>query len=125
MEDSIRKSLSRATTGITAYEYLANNINSIDTDINEVVTLLIEADTNAQFIVSAARYLQSIDSEKFAANIDILIKAAIEIDREHNYIGQLLPGIWGEDYEQRAAELNSSDDNFRRIYKRIYDKNSI
>lgn len=125
MEESTRKELSRATTGLTAYEYLANNINNIDTDIDEVITLLIEADSNAQFIVSAARYLSSIDSSKFAKNIDVLVKAAINIDREHKYIGQLLSGIWGEDYANQATELYKSDDNFRRIYKRIYEKNSI
>jgi hypothetical protein len=70
--------------------------------------------------VSAARYLNAIDSEFYASQISRLIAAAIEKDREHRYIGDLLQGIWGTDYASRVDELNASDDNFRRIYKRLF-----
>ena len=54
-----------------------------------------------------------------------LIECAIDKDRERRYIGTLLEGIWGPDYQSRAAELRETDDNFRRIYKRIYPQGAV
>ena len=61
----------------------------------------------------------------YSQSVGRLIAAAIEKDRERAYIGQLLPDIWGADYADRVDELNAADDNFRRVYKRIYPKNSL
>ena len=41
-------------------------------------------------------------------------------DRERVYIGSLLTDIWGPDYMDKASELAAADNNFRRIYKRLY-----
>ena len=49
-----------------------------------------------------------------------MVEAAIDRDREHRYISQLLPALWGDDFMARAEQLRISDNNFRRIYKRIY-----
>ena len=84
------------------------------------VEIMIMVDKTGQFVVSTARYLHAIDPKKFANSIDKLIKAAIEKDRERVYLGDLAASIWGTDYKERAEELKASDDNFRRIYKRLY-----
>ena len=70
-------------------------------------------------MVSAARYLYAIDKDKYNDAISRLIGAAIIKDRERRYIGDLLT-LWGDDYEEHKNELSAVDDNFRRIYKRMY-----
>lgn len=50
---------------------------------------------------------------------------AIERDHERRYIADLLPAIWGADYGARAAELSATDNNFRRIYRRVTPAASI
>ena len=122
MDEIIKKTLSKDPDGLLTYEYIANHINSCDSIIDELVDNMIAVDKNGQFIVSAARYLTAIDKEKYSSTINRLIASAIEKDREHRYIGDLLQSVWGADYTERIDELNSTDDNFRRIYKRLYPK---
>ena len=107
--------------GLATYEYIANNIGNCDDIMPKLVENIIQVDRNGQFVVSTARYLHAIDKDKYAESIDTLIKAAIERDREHKYIPDLLSSIWGADYAERVEELNK-DDNFRRIYKRVFPK---
>lgn len=120
MDSALKKKLEKDPNGLTIYEYIANNINEIDDIMPELVEIMINADRTGQFVVSTARYLNAIDKEKYASSIDLLIKAAIVKDRERNYLGDLASSIWGSDYADRAQELVASDDNFRRIYKRLY-----
>ena len=120
MDEEIKKRLAADPDGLITYEFIANNIDSIDPVLPELVDNMISVDACGQFCVSAARYLNAIDAEKHAPAVSRLIAAAIVKDRERAYIGQLLPDIWGADYAERVDELNSSDNNFRRIYKRIY-----
>lgn len=120
MDEEIKKRLAADPDGLITYEFIANNIDSIDPVLPELVDNMISVDACGQFCVSAARYLNAIDAEKHAPAVSRLIAAAIDKDRERAYIGQLLPDIWGADYAERVDELNSSDNNFRRIYKRIY-----
>ena len=70
--------------------------------------------------MSTARYLNAIDREKYAQSIDLLVKAAIAKDRDHVYLSYLAASLWGDDFKEHATELCASDDNFRRIYKRLY-----
>lgn len=112
--------LAKDENGLATYEYLANNIDNIDNDIDALIDNMIRVDHNGQFVVSTARYLHAIDSDKFAPSIDRLIKAAIDKDREHVYLADLAASIWGPDYKQNATTLAAGDDNFRRIYKRLY-----
>ena len=125
MDDSLKKQLCKDETGLTTYEYIANNIDTIDDDLPELVANIINVDLNGQFGVSTARYLYAIDSERYAQSIDALVKAAIEKDREHKYLGDLSAGIYGADYKEHASELSRTDDNFRRIYKRLYPSNGL
>lgn len=120
MEENLKKQLSKDETGLTTYEYIANNIEDIDEDLPELVSNIISVDKSGQFVVSTARYLFAIDAERYADSIDALVKAAIEKDRERKYLGDLIAGIYGADYKDHAEELSAKDDNFRRIYKRLY-----
>ena len=122
MNDQLKKKLEKDETGLLTYEYIANNINNADLaqEIDDLVDNIINVDKSGQFDVSTARYLNAIDRNKYAQNIDTLIKAAIAKDREHVYLGDLAASIWGNDYKNRAQDLVAQDDNFRRIYKRLY-----
>lgn len=120
MDEDLKKQLSKDPDGLLTYEYIANNIGAIDDIMLELADNIINVDLSGQFVVSAARYLNAIDSEKYADSIDRLIKAAIEKDKERKYLGDLAVSIWGADYKEHVKELSEKDDNFRRIYKRLY-----
>ncbi len=122
MDAEIKNRLEKDDSGLLTYEFIANNINSADfgQEIDALVDNIIKVDKTGQFVVSTARYLNAIDKERFAPQIDRLIKAAIVADRERAYLGVLACSIWGDDYKERASSLIASDDNFRRIYKRLY-----
>ena len=57
MDKESIKELERDTDGLLTYEYMANNIDIIDADIDWLIDNLIRVDGNGQFTVSAARYL--------------------------------------------------------------------
>lgn len=118
--NQILKQLENDTDGMLTYEYIANNFDSCEEVMSELVDNLVRVDHTGQFLASSARYLAAVDREKFSPWLPSLIEAAIAKDRERRYIGSLLESIWGADYRDRAEELRASDDNFRRIYKRIY-----
>ncbi len=118
--NQILKQLENDTDGMLTYEYIANNFDSCEEVMSELVDNLVRVDHTGQFLASSARYLAAVDREKFSPWLPSLIEAAIAKDRERRYIGSLLEAIWGADYRDRAEELRASDDNFRRIYKRIY-----
>lgn len=122
MAEDILKKLRKAEDGLSTYEYIANNIGNCDELMPALVENMINVDRNGQFVVSTARYLHAIDAEKYADSIDLLVKAAIDKDREHKYIPDLLSSLWGTDYAEHAEELSAKDDNFRRIYKRVFQK---
>ena len=122
METKTKKELEKDTDGLMTYEYIANNIAVIDEDIDWLTDNLIRVDGNGQFLVSAARYLNAVDKAHFSATIDKMVSAAIDRDRERAYIGHLLQSLYGDDYMERAEELRLTDNNFRRIYKRLYSK---
>lgn len=119
MEQELKKQLSQDADGLLTYEYIANHIGNCDEIMDELVDNMILVDSTGQFVVSAARYLYAIDGERYSAQISKLIATAIEKDRERRYLPDLIIAIWGADYRDRADELNATDDNFRRIYKRI------
>ncbi|MCC8174885.1 MAG: hypothetical protein LIO91_00415 [Bacteroidales bacterium] len=120
MTENDKKTLAKDPDGLLTYEYIANHIGTVDDDMPYLVDNMIGVDASGQFLASAARYLHAIDPIRHSTAIDTLIAAAIDRDRERRYIGSLLQGIWGDDYESRVDELNATDNNFRRIYKRLY-----
>ena len=120
MDNTTKKMLENDSNGLLTYEYIANNMGTIDEDMPSLIENMISKDLTGQFVVSTARYLNAIDREKYAKSIDLLVKAAIAKDRDHVYLAYLASSSWGTDYKEHAAELSASDDNFRRIYKRLY-----
>ena len=125
MEEDVKKKLSTDPDGLLTYEYIANHIDAVKPDLDWLVGNMEKVDLTGQLVISAARYLFAIDPVGFAPNIDRLIKAGIEKDREHRYLGDMLQQMFGPDYADRAAELSAADDNFRRIYKRLYPTSAI
>lgn len=114
------KHLHNDPDGLQTYEFIANNIESIDDVLDALVENIIRVDLSGQFTASAARYLHAINPDKYATAISTLVAATIDKDREHRYLADVLQGIYGADYAEHAAELSASDDNFRRIYKRLF-----
>lgn len=113
-------------SGLTVYEYIVNNFSTCEPKMPVLYEKLMEEDKTGQFLASTARFLAAVDREGYAKWIPALIEGAIEKDREHKYIGSLLKAIWGEDYQQNVEKLRAEDNNFRRIYKRIYpDSNCL
>lgn len=117
--------LPQQADGLSLYESLVNHIDAPVEEIQHAVNQLIEQDTSGQFCASAARFLSAVDKENFHAPIDSLLKATISKDRELAYLPDLLPAIWGADYQMNADSLRDSDDNFRRIYKRVHPSGII
>lgn len=112
--------------GLLTYEYIANHIDNLTAeDLDELVNIMIDTDLSGQFLASAARYLHAIDAEGYAPAINRLVAATIDKDREHRYLSDVLNSLYGPDYHSRAAELSASDNNFRRIYKRLYPNSVI
>lgn len=121
----ILKNLSGDKDGMATYDYIVNHVDTCLDSMPELIDNLKRVDASGQFLSSTARFLSAVDSEKFSKYIPLLVEGAIEKDRERRYIGSLLQAIWGRDYMERAEELKASDDNFRRIFKRIYHGSGI
>ncbi len=125
MNNDLKKILRNDVDGLLTYEYIANHMGACDDDMPELTDNIIRVDLTGQITVSAALYLHATGSDRYKEMIDKLIAASLSKDRERKYIVDLLPGIWGADYQSHAEELNHSDDNFRRIYKRVYAQDII
>ncbi len=108
------------SVGMELYDRLVNNLPSIETELPSLIDRMAQVDDTGQFLCSSARFLGVIDREYYAPFINMLVEKAIGKDRERRYIGSLLKALWGDDFMQRADELREKDDNFRRIYKRVY-----
>jgi hypothetical protein len=125
MNDEELKTLSNDPDGLLTYEYIANHIGKCDDDLDRLVDNLRKVDLTGQFMASAARYLNAIDAERYAEPVRTLVAATIDRDRGHRYIGDLMQSLYGEDYAEHAAELSATDNNFRRMYKRLYPEGLI
>lgn len=126
MNENELKQLRQDTDGLLNYEYLANHIDTVEADdVNAIIDNLSDVDRDGQFCVSAAKYLNIIDSARFADAVSRLVALAIDKDREHRYLAGLMTAIYGEDSADRATELCAADNNFRRIYKRLYPTSVI
>lgn len=114
------KDLEKDLDGMVTYDYLVNHVADCESDMDFIISNLRKVDSTGQFLSSSARFLASIDREAFYPWISLLIEGAIEKDKERRYIWSLLKSVWGNDYDERVDELKKSDDNFRKIYKRIH-----
>lgn len=120
MDQDLKKELERDSDGLLTYEYIANHIGLCDDIMDELIDNMILVDGNGQFVVSAARYLKAIDREHYSGIITRLVASAIEKDRERRYLPSLIESLYGADYMEHADELSATDNNFRRIYKRLF-----
>ena len=120
MDQDLKKELERDSDGLLTYEYIANHIGLCDDIMDELIDNMILVDGNGQFVVSAARYLNAIDREHYSGIITRLVASAIEKDRELRYLPSLIDSLYGAEYMEHADELSASDNNFRRIYKRLF-----
>ncbi len=124
--DDDKKRLSADPDGLLTYEYMANHIADLTPeDMEWLAGNMTEVDLSGQFVVSAARYLFATDPTQYRPIVDMLIAAGIDKDRERRYIGDILEAVYGKDYAVRADVLSQSDDNFRRIYKRLFRNDAI
>lgn len=119
--NDLQKILENDHDGMCTYEYIVNHCDSCEGEMDMLVDNLRRVDSSGQFLASSARFLSAVDHARFAPWLASLIEGAIDKDRERRYIGSLLEAIWGSDYQERSEELRASDNNFRRIYKRIYE----
>lgn len=117
---SVENIKSADQAAMECYEQIVDNAETEGFDIVNAVEKLKETDMSGQFLCSTARYLSAVDDEKYHKWIAPLVEAAIDKDRDRKYIGSLLQALWGEDYMNRSASLCETDNNFRRIYKRIF-----
>ncbi len=120
------KKLAHDPDGLLSYEYLANHIGECEpADIDSIIENMNTVDLTGQFLASAARYLNAIDPEGYSPAIRRLVACAIDKDREHRYLPDLITALYGTDYADRAEELCLADDNFRRLYKRLCPSSAI
>lgn len=114
------KKLAHDPDGLQTYEYLANHIGECEpADIDILIENMNTVDLTGQFLASAARYLHAIDADGYLPAIRKLVAGAIDKDREHKYLPDLITSLYGPDYMDRAQQLCMADDNFRRLYKRL------
>lgn len=107
--------------GLSTYEFLVNRLADLDDDaLESVIDRLAEIDRTGQYLTSASRYLHALDSVGFEKQVNRMVSLIIDRDRERRYLGDLIQAIYGNDYVDHAEELSARDDNFRRIYKRLY-----
>lgn len=125
MEESDKKRLLADADGLATYGYIANHIETCGDDMDFLIDNMARVDLTGQFVISAARYLFAIDRECFAGAIDRLVSLGIAKDRERRYLGAMMEQFYGVDYMERAQELSLSDDNFRRIYKRLFPSSAM
>ncbi len=111
--------------GMATYEYLVNHVDDCLDHMPVLIDNLKRVDSTGQFCASTARFLAAVDRERFQGWLAPLIEATIDKDRERRYIWSLLEAIWGADYQDHVEQLQESDSNFRRIYKRVYPKEGI
>lgn len=125
MNPEEQKQLAADPDGLLTYEYIANHIDSCSECIDFLVDNMIRVDLTGQFVASAARYLTAIDAKSFHDPISRLVAAVIDKDREHRFLPSLLEGVYGANYRDRADHLRETDDNFRRIEKRLNPSSSL
>lgn len=111
--------------GMLTYEFIVNNAEARDVDFEPLAQVLCTADRTGQFTASAARYLHAVDAVRFAPVVSVFVAATIDRDREHRYLPDLMLSIYGADYERQADRLAASDDNFRRLYKRLTSSKNV
>lgn len=120
------KNLQNDSDGLKTYEFIANNLESLSTeDMNLLIDHISKVDLSGQYLASGARYLNALDPEKYGELVRRMVALTIDRDRERNFIPDLLTAIYGADYAEHFEELSANDNNFRRMYKRVFPNSPI
>ena len=120
------KNLQNDSDGLKTYEFIANNLESLSTeDMNLLIDHISKVDLSGQYLASGARDLNALDPEKYGELVRRMVALTIDRDRERNFIPDLLTAIYGADYAEHFEELSANDNNFRRMYKRVYPNSPI
>lgn len=112
--------------GLRTYEFIVNRLFTLDDDkLSDLITNLERADRSGQYLASAARYMNALDASGYDTHIRRMVADTIERDREHRYINDLIVALYGAEYYDRAPDLLSVDENFRRMFKRLHPNSPI
>ena len=119
------KAVELDTEGLSTYEFIVNHLYELNDDqLNEIIDNLSRIDSTGQYLASASRYMHAVEAARFAPYTERMIGLTIDRDREHRYIGELMTAFYGNDYKEKAGEL-SGDNNFRRMYKRLFPEGAL
>lgn len=125
MKQEDLKHLESDRDGLQTYEYLVNNIHDLsDEELTQIVDHLAQRDHSGQYLASGIRYMNGVDKFKFGKHIERMTAMTIDRDREHKFIGDLIIRLYGADYYDKAVEFKD-DDNFRRMFKRLYPDGAL
>lgn len=125
MTDKEIKEIKKDTDGLKTYEFLVNHADELtDEQLVTVVDSLADIDRSGQYLASGVRYLNGIDRHRFRSHIERMTALTIDRDREHKFISDLIINLYGADYYDRIEELKE-DNNFRRMYKRLYPDGAL
>ena len=119
-ETEIKELKDRDKDGLLIYECIANNAGQDDACLPELCKALAEVDLSGQFTASAARFLHAVDSTRYADLVRPLVSATIDRDRERKYLGDLFQCLYGPVEGLDVAAMSAADNNFRRMYKRLF-----
>lgn len=119
-EKEIKELKDRDKDGLLIYECIANNAGQDDAYLPELCKALAEVDLSGQFTASAARFLHAVDSTGYADLVRPLVSATIDLDRERKYLGDLFQCLYGPVEDLDVAAMSAADNNFRRMYKRLF-----
>lgn len=107
-------------SALDAYEILVNQPSMPSEQLAGIIDTLILLDRDGKYCVSAVKYLIVNNIPQTDPLCIKLCDAAIDKDRERNYLPMLMESLFGSDYQNMAEEMLKQNDIFRRIYKRIY-----
>ncbi len=119
-EKELKELINRDTDGLLIYEYIANNTGRDDSVLPALCEALCEIDRTGQFTASAARFLNAVDAVAYADEVRRLAESTIDRDRERRYIGDLMESLYGPVDALDIKAMSAADNNFRRMYKRLY-----
>lgn len=119
-EKEIKELKERDKDGLLIYESIANNAGQDDACLPELCEALAAVDHSGQFTASAARFLHAVNAEAYDAIVRPLVSATIDLDRERKYLGDLFQSLYGPVEDLDVEAMSAADNNFRRMYKRLY-----
>lgn len=117
--------MEKDSDGLKTYEFIVNHLEEISNEqLDELIDHLANIDHSGQYLASGVRYMNGVDKARFSPQIERMTSWIIDRDREHKYLGDLILALYGADYYDRVEEL-AKDNNFRRMYKRLFPNSPL